>query len=197
MTRVEIPAVWVAEGHLPPTCARHGVPMTTWTSRSFYTRTPWWVFLLFVVSLLIALIVSLAIRTTVSGRLPSCSRCKTERRRFVWSALGAWVASLTLLFVVPSALSVPSWFLFVLFGLVLAALIFSFAGDQFRVTGSVSKDRTWVELKGVSEPFAAAIRQALSAPAPAVEQPSTTPASPAPLAPSAAHGASRDILPGR
>jgi hypothetical protein len=43
----------------------------------------------------------------------------------------------------------------------LAALLFGFSGDHFRVSGSVSQDRVWVNLKGVDEAFAAAITNAL------------------------------------
>ena len=44
---------------------------------------------------------------------------------------------------------------------VVGALVFSFVGDNFRVSGHVSADRAWVNLKGVHATFAAAINNAV------------------------------------
>jgi hypothetical protein len=44
---------------------------------------------------------------------------------------------------------------------ILAALVFTFAGDYFRVAGSVNKDLAWVTLKRVDVTFAATINSAV------------------------------------
>ena len=111
------------------------------------------VWLLVLVSLLVAAIVALAIRKSAPGALPACARCVSDRRRFVGSVLGGLSAGV-LLFVLGVAASSGA---LVGLGMVLfaAALLGSLCGDQFRVRGRVRKDLPWVELSGVAPEFAA------------------------------------------
>ncbi|HET7310133.1 MAG TPA: hypothetical protein VFJ17_02280 [Mycobacteriales bacterium] len=155
MATVAVPAAWIAQGTLPPCCARHGGPATRQAKRRFDTKTPSWVLLLVLVALLIAVIVALAIRKSVQGQMPECEQCVQEQRRFKLTVLGAWVADVVLL-VLAANLGAAGLLLWLV--ATLAALIWSFAGGQrYRVHGYLSKDQMWVELRGASDEFAAAI----------------------------------------
>jgi hypothetical protein len=159
---VAVPVPWVASGHLPPLCARHGTPATRLAKRKFYSRTPFWVFVLIPFSLLIAAIVMAAIRTTVRGQLPACATCTSERRRFVAAVVACWVVWFAMLFVAASLSD--GWAVIVVLLFTVAALVMSFSGDAFRTRGVLSRDTLWVELKGVDRRFAGQVDGALRAP---------------------------------
>ncbi len=162
---VTLPAPWLAGGQLPMVCARHGGPSSHRAKRSIHTKTPSWVFLIMLCSLLIGAIVALSIRKTVKGQLSACSRCTTDRRRFRAAVVAAWVLSAVLLGVVGSS---PSDFWVVLWTLfAIGALTFTFCGDLFRVRGHLRPDLVWVDLKGVHEDFARPVMEALRPPVPA------------------------------
>jgi hypothetical protein len=155
MTTVAVPAAWIAQGTLPPCCARHGGPATRQAKRRFDTKTPSWVLLLVLVALLVAAIVALVLRKSVEGQLPGCDQCARDQRRFKLTVLGAWVADLVVL--VLAVQIGPAGLLLWLLA-TLGALVWSFAGGaRYRVTGNLRKDQQWVDLRGVSEEFAAAI----------------------------------------
>ena len=177
MQSINVPAGWVAAGTLPPCCARHGKPATQWQKRSFYTKTPGWVFALLLIAVLIALIVSLVLRRTVEGRLPACDDCRADRRRFVWSVVGAWVFDIVAIGLLAhhGAAALLLWLL-----LTVGVLVFSFSADRFRVAGRVSKDLHWVELRGVHPSFASAISGALVPPQQFTPAPASAPLPPAP-----------------
>jgi hypothetical protein len=153
VANVAIPTQWYSQGRMPRLCARHGGPASRTVRRTFYTPTPPWVWLLVLVSLLVAAIVALAIRTSLPGHLPGCARCVSDRRVFVGSVLGGLTAGV-LLFVAGVAAASG-----VLVGLgmlvVAAALLGSMCGDQFRVRGRLRKDKSWIELSGTAPAFAA------------------------------------------
>lgn len=160
MAQVQVPANWFAQGTLPPICARHGGSATGMTHRKLYTRTPVWVLLFIPLGLLIAAIVAIAIRSGIDGRLPSCGSCAEDRRRFVTRVWAGWgvVVLLPVSAAGLSTMGVESGFLVALLFLAIpSALIFSFSFDSFRVRGHFSKDRLWVELKGVTEEFAGTV----------------------------------------
>jgi uncharacterized protein (DUF58 family) len=181
-TTASIPAEWYRVGWLPPVCARHGRPATRRLKRTFYSRTPAWVYLLFVFGLLIAAIVAMAIRKSAPGSLPGCDVCVAERRRFVWSSVGGWLLGLGLLVLGGMADNGPAAILGLL--VLLVALVWTFCGDQVRVRGSLRKDQVWLDLKGVSAEFAAQVRAevartqpgggTLPSPPGAVAQPTTS-----------------------
>ena len=187
MAKVQVPAHWVAQNYLPPICARHGGPATRLVPRRFFTRAPGWSYLLILTGLLIFAIVTLAIRKTVHTALPACAQCTRDRRQFIAFAISGWVAVLAIMVV---AITFASNAIFVV-GLVaiLAALVFTFAGDYFRVAGTVNKDLVWVTLKRVDETFAATINSAVRPAAPVL----TTTGSPAPAV---AYQGTPNILPG-
>jgi hypothetical protein len=95
----------------------------------------------------------------LKGRIPACERCVADRRTFVVRAWASWAVAVALLVAGVSTGSGALTGISAL--LVVVALVFSFCGDQFRVSGALSKDRTWVDLKGTSESFDAQIRQAV------------------------------------
>ncbi len=164
MAQVRVPAQWFAQGVLPRICARHGGPSTGMTSRTMYTASPLWILILFLFAALIAVIVAIAIRGTIEGRLPGCASCAVDRRRFVNRRRAGWavVVSLPLAAAGLGAIGVEGGALLALMFLAIpAALVFSCCGDLFRERGHLSKDRMWVELKGVSPEFARTIDGAL------------------------------------
>ena len=193
MADVAIPAQWYGEGRMPRICARHGGPATRSTKRSMFTSTPVWVWLLALVSLLIAAIVALAIRRSVHGYLPACERCVRDRRRFVGSAVGGLTAGLLLF--VAGAQAASDLLLVVGLLVFVAALLGSMFGDQFRVRGRLRKDLLWVELRGAAPEFTAEMSRGLQAAraAAAAHQQQTW----ALAASSVPYSASGDILPGR
>lgn len=161
MAKVSAPSQWLQQGTLPPVCARHGGPSTSMRKRTFYTRTPWWVILIVLASLLVGLIVALAIRKTLHARLPECARCAQEHRQFRTITAALWGATVVLLVLAVSLSSGGLGLLCFLVGVV--ALIWSFAGRR-QVQGFLTTDQAWVDLKGVSDEFAGAINGALQAP---------------------------------
>ena len=193
MADVNVPTSWYWHAWLPSICARHGGPATRPVKRTFYTRTPWWVYLLIVVSLLLAAIVSLAVRKSAAGMLPSCDRCVAERRRFIGCVVGGWLLGLVLLVLGAAA---DNGFVLLLGLLVwVVSLVITFCRDQFRVRGSVDRDLTWVRLKGVAPAFAAEVARGLASsgvPGPGYPYAGTVGAPVAPGAPVL----SQNILPG-
>jgi hypothetical protein len=158
MTHVDVPAHWVFTGQMGPLCARHGIATDRALRRTFYTRTPSWVYLLLVTGVLLMVIVATALRKTVQGVVPGCQRCADERRRALtlgWAA----VALVPVLFVVAAAVS--SVTLLVLAALAVpAAVVAMMLVERRRVTGVLSKDQQTVTLKGVAPQFADAARAA-------------------------------------
>jgi hypothetical protein len=194
-TTASIPAEWYRVGCLPPVCARHGRPATRRLKRTFYTRTPTWVYLLIVISVLVAAIVALAVRKSAPGSLPGCDQCVAERRRFVWSAVGGWLLGLGLLVLAGVADNGPAAILGLL--VLLVALVWTFCGDQIRVRGSLRKDLLWVDLKGVAPEFDAQLRPALGLPQHGHPSLPTNVGGPvAPTSSSVAPMSARNILPG-
>jgi hypothetical protein len=189
MAKVQVPAHWVAANYLPPICARHGGPSTSVVKRKFSTRPPGWSYVLILVGVLIFAIVAMALQFSVRTSLPACAECSRDRRRFIGLALSGWVAAIILTVVASTATTSAA--LVVLGLLALAcALVFSFVGDSFRVSGHVTADRAWVNLKGVHATFAAAINNALRPASPVL-------ATTEPAAPVAAYQGTPNILPGQ
>jgi|GEM_PF-2112018 len=194
MADIAIPAQWYSQGRMPRICARHGGPATRPLKRSMFTATPPWVWLLVLVSLLIAAIVALAIRRSAVGHLPGCERCVSDRRRFFGAAVGGLSAGL-LLFVLGAAAASDVMLLLGLLVFVVA-LLGSLCGDQFRVRGRLRKDLVWIELRGTAPEFAAEVARGLQeARAAAVAHQQQTWALAASATPYTAPGG--DILPGR
>jgi len=192
MATVQVPAHWVGQNYLPPICARHGGSATTRVRRKFYTRPPGWTYVLILISVLIFAIVTLSMRKTVSTALPACGQCTHDRRQFVALAISGWVAVLAI-WVVAGTFASSAIFLLGLVA-ILAALVFTFAGDYFRVAGTVNEDLVWVTLKRVDATFAGAINNAVRPP-PAVAAAAATPYQAS--QPSQQYQPSQNILPGQ
>ncbi|MCA1823065.1 MAG: hypothetical protein ABR520_07170 [Mycobacteriales bacterium] len=158
MAEVTVSSQLVGSSYFPPICARHGGPSTRWKERDFHSKTPGWVIVLAVLSLLIGAIIALAIRKTVHSRLPACDACRADRRRFALLVVGAWVGVVVTL-VLAAAINNPIAFIVWLL-LLVGALVFSFMGELFRVRGYLTRDQAVVVMKGVSPQFAQAIRDA-------------------------------------
>ncbi|MDT7571357.1 MAG: hypothetical protein QOE05_1531 [Actinomycetota bacterium] len=176
MATTRLPAPWVQRRDLPHQCARHDVPSSHWDKRDFYTRTPPWVLLTIFIGVLLFVILALALRTTVKGALPACAQCTRDRRRFLLWVGGAWSGT-AVVFAAGIGMGSDVLVLLGVLGL-LGAIVVSCLGDRFRVSGSVSKDKLWVELKGVGPEFARIVDEALRAP-----QQAAAPAAPPQLSP--------------
>ena len=188
MAKVQVPAHWVGQNYLPPICARHGGPATRLIPRRFFTRAPGWCYVLILISLLLFAIITLSIRKVVPTALPACAQCTRDRRQFIVLSVSGWVAVLAIWIV---AITFASDVLLVV-GLlaILAALVFTFAGDYFRVAGNLDRDLVWVTLNRVDATFAAAISNALRPAAPVL-------ATPQPANPEVAYYGTPNILPGQ
>jgi len=85
MASIFLPADMVSTGYgMPAVCPRHGRAggATRPTKLSIYSRPPIWVYLLILLSLLIAVIVLIALRKTVkTSSWPACDTCRQVRRR--------------------------------------------------------------------------------------------------------------------
>jgi hypothetical protein len=181
----------VASGYFPAICARHGKPATQRISRKFQTRTPVWVVVLIILSLLIAVLVAMALRKTVTGQLPGCAECDRERSRFRSKVAGGWVAT-TLVWLV-SLVTLNAFLLLVALVATLFALVFSFS-EGYGVRGFLTQDQLWVQLKGLSPAFVNAVQ---AGPPQASPVPVPTDAGPAfPVPGLSMPGPGRTILPG-
>jgi len=137
-------------------CPRHGTPATTTRWRTFWSPLPIWLFLL------VGVLASF-FRKKLVGPVPECGQCGHERQRFRFAVGGVWLLVTLLLFVLPAvipsaAVGFAIWLL-----LAVAAVLFSFAGEQWRVRGVLTKDQLWLELKGVHPYFAHAVHTQMSA----------------------------------
>jgi hypothetical protein len=58
MAKARVPATWIEHGTLPPQCARHERPATHLEARTFYSRTPSWVYVTILAGLLVTAILT-------------------------------------------------------------------------------------------------------------------------------------------
>jgi hypothetical protein len=153
------------------------VPATYLDTRNFYTRTPPWIALTALVGLLLFVILVLTFRTTVNGALPACGTCAQDRQRFLlWVKVG-WLGTVV---VFVAAIFTGSGALVLLAVLLaIAATVWSCCAHRFRVSGVVSKDKLWVELKGVGPEFARTIEEGLRPQQPLARPHADLPAVPA------------------
>jgi hypothetical protein len=160
--KVTVPAQ-ALRGHALPAlglCPRHGAPASSVRSRTFWTRTPIWAFLLIGV-------LAMFLRKQVDGPVPECGTCAKERRRYRQAVAAAWVTAFAVLVVgvgraSTSVLIAGSFML-------LGALILTAISEEWRVQGVLSRDQLWLTLKGVHPAFVqaaqTAMHQAAQAPA--------------------------------
>lgn len=169
--RISVPSHAITSGALVElgTCPRHPLLAAKTGQRTFYTRTPAWVILIALASLLVGAIVALLIRKEVKGPVPECARCRTVRTRFRLGVLLVWGALAAALF--PLAEVGNGVGFLVWFGLLLLVLGFSASGSTWRVRGTLSKDLLWVELRGVEVHFVQAVQARMAAAAVPVSQP--------------------------
>jgi choline-glycine betaine transporter len=163
---LHVPSAAITAGALPEIgmCPRHGEAATRSKDRTFFTPTPIWVYLLCVVSLLFGLIVLLVTRKKVTGPIPECATCvqqQSTRRRNNWIA---WSAAIVL-FVAGVTISNAAVAVVAFLALV-AALLYSVLGTKPVQSGTVTKDRHWVELKHVAPAFSVAVQEKMALAAP-------------------------------
>ena len=158
-----VPAQAVSSGALTPLglCPRHGLPAVRTKKRSYYTATPTWLYLLVLVSLLIAVLILLAVRKTVAGPVPDCATCVADQKRRRAIVLGSWGLALVVL-IGGMAANSGAVAAIGFFGLI-AALLATFAVPQKWQQGQVTKDGYWVELKDPAPAFREAATRAMAA----------------------------------
>ena len=162
MTNVRVPATWIAVGYHPRVCVRHGGPATADMPRSFHTKSNRWLLFLLLLTPLVWIIVSLAVRKSVKGPVPTCSLCAHERQRDLSILVGTWVLAASLL---PVAITMASAVWGALCAVaVLAGLVLLLLRDRNRVTGTLDNEQIWVALRGVHPAYAQLIFQAVHQP---------------------------------
>jgi len=162
MTNVRVPATWIAQGHHPRVCARHGEAATGAKPRSFHTKDNPWLLLLLLASPLILVIVSLALRKSVKGPVPTCGRCAREQQRDSSILVGTWVLATVLLTVTIAMSSAVVGVLFTVASL--GGLVLLLLKDRNRVVGTLDNEQTWVVLRRVHPAYAQLIFQAVHQP---------------------------------
>jgi hypothetical protein len=152
-----------------------------------YSTTPWWVWLLIPVSLLIALVVSLVLRKSVDAwAWPFCAHCVEQRKRMLSATAGSgagMVLGVALAIVSGSGL----WLLLTCLGLV-AVVVFSGRAGWGTISGArVTRDGAAVEVRSPAAAYLAVLPPHPGAPRPVQ--------APAPAYPAAGHG-TQQVLPG-
>jgi hypothetical protein len=155
---VVVPAHALTSGALVKlgTCPRHGNPMVRTRQRRFVSKTPEWVILIVLLSLLIGLIVAVALQKKAAGLVPECASCVKDHGSWKRNTWIAWVGMLAL-FVLSGVLSSTPVLLLGLAALV-AAIVLSLMKPRYEQTGTVSKDGSWLTLKQVDRSFGHAPR---------------------------------------
>jgi hypothetical protein len=152
---LEIRAGDFERGVLPAVCPKHGATTMDTSQRRFYTRTPAWLIALIVISLALALIVALAIRSGLSGRLPRCEQCLRAKRRTVTVLAALWLALIVGFWPITVAGGAVAAVWFVLLVLVVIGSIT--ASGHWSVSGWLTKDKSLIHLRNVHPEFVNAV----------------------------------------
>jgi hypothetical protein len=175
----------VRTGWLPPVCPRHGVPATGSRKRRFTAPPPAWLWLLVIVSLLVAALVADSMANAERADIPTCRQCDADRMRvrLVRVALGLGSVATFLYAIVADVggLALLACLLVLRWVLSMSTLLEPF----YAVRGQVVDDQ-WLDLRDVHPGFIAALRPN---PAWAVPQP-------AGYGPLAGYGPAAGYLPG-
>lgn len=157
---LHLPAVQVRLGvDLPDVCAQHGLRggRVSWRVVTFVSKTPGWLFVVYVVSIVIGILVSFVIRSSItSASWPVCETCLRTRRRCrraMWACATSWLP----LSWFTIAFTGSGWLaLLTLLVMPLAALCFGLAGSWSSVTKAwVSQDAQTLTLEGTDPVFLA------------------------------------------
>lgn len=151
-----LPSELVSQCRLPHVCVRHGRPALHMRPVHVVSRTPAWALVLLLAGVLPLLLVALALRVTVRGYWPMCTRChllRARRRRAMWACLGGTVPVVLL-----SALAHSPLPLLVLPLLLVAGLFFLDLSGWPRLTRARVDRRTGtVHVRTPSPAFVAAL----------------------------------------
>lgn len=165
-TNVTVPGAAISTGGLQQIglCPRHGRPGIAVRKEKFGSKTPTWVQLLALATLLVAAIIAESIRKRVEGPVLTCEQCVRDKRTFRLQVAGIWILDIVLVGVGMSGngAALLGWLLLTVF-----ALVFSFMSSRYRVQGTVSDDGLLVELKDVDSAFADECRRRMAGEQPA------------------------------
>jgi hypothetical protein len=157
-------------------CPRHANPAVRSKKRSYYSATPPWVYVLILASLLIAVIIMIAIRKTVTGQVPDCATCMAEQKK---RTAIAWVIAAVAVAVLLAGLSATNGLVSLIgFLLLVVAICYPLAAPKKWQQGVVTKDGYWVEMKKVAPAFAAAVQHQVAAATPIPAAPQWGPPTP-------------------
>lgn len=161
MASVDIPVGDFQHGQPPPVCPKHGLASTETTVHKFNTRDSTWLVALIIVSFALALIVAIAIRSSVSGRLPRCEQCARAKRQVIAVVAVSWIVVLATFWPVTVSGGIPAvvWFV----ALVVVTLGSVVAPNRVAVRGWLTKDKRFVHLKDVHPNFADQVSALLAA----------------------------------
>lgn len=164
--KVYVPSAAITAGALVEigVCPRHGEVGARSKDRTFYARTPIWIYVICVLSLFLGFILHVVTRKKVTGPIPECAICLRQQSARRRNTVIAWLAVLGLVFL-SAALNLTALSI-VAFLAVIAALVYSVLAKDLQ-SGVVTKDRQWVELREVAPAFSARV-QDIAMPADAV-----------------------------
>jgi hypothetical protein len=170
-------AVWLdrrawQEGDVPNVCLRCGGPAPDRVRKVFYW-TPYWVYLLIFINLLVMLIVALALRKKRTTWVPLCEKHKGHWRRrqlFIWGSLAGIVAVVVLSGVLVSQLGDPDGAGVIVAMTVLGLLAWVICAIVAQSTAirATEFSKREIHLAGVSEEFVDAYEADLEEEAPPI-----------------------------
>jgi hypothetical protein len=164
---VTIPSAPLEQGvPLPPLCIRHGRPAVATRPATFTSRVPVWVYLLFLVSLLIAVVVAMVITKKVRAvAVPVCDQCLDDRRLRL-QVMTACLVGTAVAVAAGAMLGTDAGMALLLLGLFVGVLGALVAGSTSRwphlMRGTVDRSGWTVEVKAAG-PFAAAFAELVRA----------------------------------
>lgn len=148
-------------------CPRHGSPAVRNRKSRFTSKTPDWVLLIVILSLLIGLIVAVALQKKAFGLMPECERCVKDHGAWKRNTWIAWVGMLALF--VLSGVASNAYLLLAGLAVMLVAIVYSMLRTRYEQAGTLSNDAHWLTLRKVDDRFAALASErmaAAAAPAP-------------------------------
>ena len=159
---LRIPAAPLSAGvPLPSVCIRHGEPAVATRPMTFLSRTPVWVGLFIIFTILVPIVLTLVLRKRVkAAAIPVCDQCLADRSLRLRTMTVALVATAVL---IPAAFVIPNSALLAIVG-VLAFIVAPFAallaGTQtrwgFLMGATVEQNGLWVQIKAPAPAFAQA-----------------------------------------
>lgn len=180
---LSLPAERVRLGQdLPDVCVRHGITGGPIRRQrvTFTTRTPTWVYPIYVVAIVIGIIVAFVLRESVTcTSWPVCQACLRYRMRCQLAMAGCLLAWVPLTWITATTVHATTLALLTFFLMPVAALCFAIAGSwSSTLKGHLSGDQNVVRFDGAHRAFIHEVAEP-SPPAAAVVEPAVEQSMPA------------------